>query len=88
MEYRGIRYTVRTRTERQEWHVAIHPEGVERPGRVVAGSRDNADSEAHAMIDAWFRRHAQIRKRRPIDKSAGADSAEARENPQGQDRAE
>ena len=29
MEYRGIRYTVRARIERNEWAVSIHPTGIE-----------------------------------------------------------
>ena len=40
MEYRGIRYTIRTRIERNEWYVAIHPESIELPGKVVFGSRE------------------------------------------------
>jgi hypothetical protein len=57
MEYRGIRYTIRARIERQEWYVAIHPEGIERPGKVVFGSREDAELQALSMIDAWLRRH-------------------------------
>jgi hypothetical protein len=57
MEYRGIRYTIRSRIERGEWYVAIHPDGIEGPGKVVAGSRDDAESAAQAMIDTWLRRH-------------------------------
>ena len=29
MQYRGIRYTVRARIERNEWTVSIHPAGIE-----------------------------------------------------------
>ena len=57
MEYRGIRYTIRTRIERDEWYVAIHPNGVELPGKVVIGSRGEAEFESHHMIDDWLRRH-------------------------------
>jgi hypothetical protein len=57
MEYRGIRYTIRTRIERQEWYVAIHPDGVELPGKVVVGLREEAELQAHTMIDDWLRRH-------------------------------
>jgi hypothetical protein len=32
MKYLGIRYTIRARTEREQWHVAIHPAGVEMNG--------------------------------------------------------
>jgi hypothetical protein len=57
MEYRGIRYTIRTRIERQEWYVAIHPDGVELPGKVVVGFREKAELQAHTMINDWLRRH-------------------------------
>ena len=50
MEYRGIRYTIRTRIERDEWYVAIHPEGIECRGKVVVGSRKDAELEAHDII--------------------------------------
>jgi hypothetical protein len=44
-----------------EWYVATHPDGVEMPGQVVAGSREDADLQARSMIDAWLRSHsAQI----------------------------
>ena len=65
MRYRGIRYTIRTRIERQEWYVTIHPGGVEEPGKVVAGPRADAELQAQSMIDAWLRRRGmQIPKRR------------------------
>ena len=57
MEYRGIRYTIRKRIERDEWYVAIHPDGVELRGKVIAGSRGEADLEAHSMINDWVGRH-------------------------------
>ena len=56
MEYRGIRYTIRTRIERQEWYVAIHPNGVELSGKVVVGSREEAELQAHSMINDWLRK--------------------------------
>jgi opacity protein-like surface antigen len=34
MEYRGIRYTIRARIERDQWSVAIHPDDVESAGNV------------------------------------------------------
>jgi hypothetical protein len=58
MEYRGIRHTLRARIEREQWYVAIHPEGVEMNGRVVIGSRRDAESMARALINDWLRRHS------------------------------
>jgi GrpB-like predicted nucleotidyltransferase (UPF0157 family) len=57
MQFRGIRYTIRTRIERDEWYVAIHPDGVELPGRVVIGPRGEAELRAHSMIGDWLQRH-------------------------------
>jgi len=53
VEYRGIRYIIRARIEREQWYVAIHPAGVEMKGRVVFGSREEAELQARAMINSW-----------------------------------
>ena len=58
VEYRGIRYTIRARIEREQWSVAIHPMGVEMKGRVVIGSREEAEFRARKMIDKWLKRHS------------------------------
>jgi hypothetical protein len=58
VEYRGIRYIIRARIEREQWYVAIHPAGVEMKGRVVFGSREEAESQARALIDSWLKRHS------------------------------
>jgi len=57
MQYRGVRYTIKTRTERNEWLVAIHPDGAELPGKVFLGTREAAELRAHYMIGDWLRRH-------------------------------
>jgi hypothetical protein len=59
MQYRGIRYTIRTRIERDEWYVAIHPGGIELQGKVVVGSRKDAELEAHHMIGYWLHRRTR-----------------------------
>ena len=56
MEYRGIRYTIRARIERNEWTVSIHPADVESPRRVVTGPRERAELLARSMIDKWRER--------------------------------
>ena len=56
MEYRGIRYTVRARIERNEWAVSIHPAGIEGAQRVVTGPRERTDLLARSMIDRWYER--------------------------------
>lgn len=55
VEHRGVRYTIRTRIERNQWAVAIHPEGVEPIERVYVGVRPKAEKLAWAMIDAWLK---------------------------------
>ena len=57
MEYRGVRYTIRARTERDQWKVAIHPAGIERAGKVISGSREQAERLARSMIDKWISEH-------------------------------
>jgi hypothetical protein len=57
MEYRGIRYTIRARIEREQWSVAIHPAGVEMAGKVIYGARDSAELQAHSMINRWLEKH-------------------------------
>jgi hypothetical protein len=54
MEYRSIRYTIRARTERGQWKVAIHPAGIESTGKVISGSRAQAERMARSMIDKWL----------------------------------
>jgi hypothetical protein len=73
MEYRGIRYTIRTRIERDQWSVAIHPAGVEKKGRVVIGSHSDAELQARAMIDRWLKSTARkvLRQRHQGDHKPG-----------------
>jgi hypothetical protein len=56
VEYRGIRYTVRARIERNEWVVSIYPRGIEGTRKVVAGSRERAELLVRSMIDKWYER--------------------------------
>jgi hypothetical protein len=47
MEYRGIRYTIRTGIERWQLFVVIHPEGVkEVSSNKIFGVREDADAYA------------------------------------------
>jgi hypothetical protein len=39
------------------WSVAIHPAGVEMPGKVISGRRDAAEKMARCLIDKWLERH-------------------------------
>ena len=55
MEYRGIRYTIRLGIERGQWFVAIHPDDIEMKGKaVIFGKREDAELDAHRMIDRWL----------------------------------
>jgi hypothetical protein len=64
MDYRGIRYTIRLRVERDQWVVAIHPGDVEQRGRVMNGNRQQAELLARSMIVKWLEgRPAPVRRR-------------------------
>jgi hypothetical protein len=53
MEYRGIRYTIRTGIDGQ-YRVAIHPEGVEMAAKKIFGARESAKVHAYRMINKWL----------------------------------
>ena len=57
MEYQGTRYTLRAGIERDQWYVSIHPAGVEMKGKVVIGSREDAELQARDMIGDWLKKH-------------------------------
>jgi hypothetical protein len=71
MEYRGIRYTLRAGIERGKWFVAIYPEGVEIAGKIAFGTREDAESHAHHMIDRWVEPKSRQRST-PTTKNGGA----------------
>ena len=54
MEYRGIRYTIRTGIERGQCRLAIHPDGVEVPASRIFLSREDAKEYARHMINGWL----------------------------------
>ena len=56
-EYRGIRYKILQRIERDEWRVNIHPSGVDLIAKNVNGSRTGAEEIARSMIDKWLKAH-------------------------------
>lgn len=51
MEYRGIRYAVRTSIVRRQWRVAVYIDDNEPVERTITGSRLDAESAARVMID-------------------------------------
>jgi hypothetical protein len=53
-----LRMSVRARFEREQWSVAIHPMGVEMKGRIVIGSRGEAELQARALINDWLKQHS------------------------------
>jgi hypothetical protein len=57
VEYRGIRYTIRARIEREQWSVAIYPSGAEMAGKVITGTREDATVQARSKIDQWIKMH-------------------------------
>lgn len=74
MQYKDIRYTVRTGITPGGWVVVIHPPGAEPIERAFEGSRDSANSKARTMIDAWLKsRPAQERQDSNRDTYHGAE---------------
>jgi hypothetical protein len=55
-------------SERGAWSVAIHPGGIESAAKLVYGTREYAEREAHSMIDRW----PQRRSRTPYKLKPGA----------------
>jgi hypothetical protein len=55
MERRGVRYTIRIGIEPSAWSVTIHPGGIESAVKRVYGTREDAEAEAHSMIDRWLK---------------------------------
>jgi hypothetical protein len=51
VEYRGIRYAVRTSIVRRKWRVAVYINENEPVERTVTGSRLDAERVAQVMID-------------------------------------
>ena len=54
MEYRGIRYTIRTGIERGQYRAAIYPDGIEVPTNRIFGSPQDAEVYARRMIKRWL----------------------------------
>jgi hypothetical protein len=62
MEHRGVRYAIRLGIEREQWRVAIHPPGGLQAERTVVGTREDAETEARSMINAWLRKRSAAEK--------------------------
>ena len=65
MEYKGIRYTIRTCIVRQQWSIGIHPPNAKTLEKTVKGTRLEAERHAFSMIDA-LRRQKSDSKNVPI----------------------
>ena len=55
MEYRGIRYTIRTGIERGRYRVVIHPDDDEMLANKIFFSREDAAAYARQMINMWLK---------------------------------
>jgi hypothetical protein len=69
MEYRGVRYAIRTGIARGEWRVAIYPSGNRFPEeRTVLGTREDAVTAARSMIRARLKKLSSLdRKEQNVD---------------------
>jgi hypothetical protein len=58
MEYKDVRYTIRTGIERGQWFIVLHPPGNEFPEeeKKVSGTRKFAEGKARSMINAWLQK--------------------------------
>jgi len=61
MEHRGVSYAIRIGIEKEQWRVVIRPPATTLPvERTVFGTWEDAETEAHSMINAWLRK--QLKK--------------------------
>lgn len=58
MEYKGIRYTIRTCIVRQQWSIGVHPPNADALEKVVKGTRLQAERQAFSMIDGLRRQNS------------------------------
>jgi hypothetical protein len=58
MEYKGIRYTIRTCIVRQQWSIGVHPPDAATLEKIVKGTRLQAERQAFSMIDALRRQNS------------------------------
>jgi hypothetical protein len=57
MEHRGIRYAIKIGIAREQWRVAILIPGKRLPEeRKVSGTRQDAETAARSMINAWLKK--------------------------------
>jgi hypothetical protein len=68
MEYRGVRYAIRIGIDKGHWQLAVFlPDSELRAEKPVIGTRQDAESAAHAIIDAWLKR--RVRELRALGNS-------------------
>jgi hypothetical protein len=58
VQYKDIRYTLRTGITPSRWVVVIHPPGAEPIEKPFEGSRESANLKARTMINAWLKSRA------------------------------
>jgi len=57
MEHRGIPYAIRVGIAREQWRVVIHIPGKGlAEERTVFGTRNDAETKARSMINAWLKK--------------------------------
>jgi hypothetical protein len=67
MEYRGVRYIIKIGIAREQWRVAIDPAGGLPEEKTIFGRREDAESKARSMIDAWLRKKQSALKARLVE---------------------
>jgi hypothetical protein len=62
MEHRGIRYAIKIGIAREQWRVAILIPGKRlSEERKVSGTREDAETTARSMINAWLKKRDEAR---------------------------
>jgi hypothetical protein len=68
MEYRGVRYAIRIGIDKGQWRLAVYLPDSELPAeKRVIGTRQDAESAARAIINAWLKR--RVRELRALGNS-------------------
>ena len=67
MEYRGVRYVIRIGIAREQWRVAIDRAGGLPKEKTIFGTREDAESKARSMIDAWLREKQSALKAKLVE---------------------
>jgi hypothetical protein len=73
VKHRGIRYAIKIGIAREQWRVAILIPGKRLPEeRKVSGTRQDAETAARSMINAWLKKRPapKTKRKRPLEQKS------------------